>query len=115
MMRTLRTRARDTAADLAGRLLKPATRAEVFILYLLAIVLTVIGLHLRSNDLTRIGEQATYTRAVQVEGATGSACLLDVMERVAPLLERVPSVEQSLNAYVRLEAGLHHGVACPTR
>lgn len=59
--------------------------------------------------------QAQHTATVQVAGAPVAVCLLDVMKEVAPLLERVPTVERPLEAYVRLQSVRYPGVRCPEK
>jgi hypothetical protein len=56
--------------------------------------------------------QGAHTRKVQVQGGPPAKCLLEVMESVAPLLERVPSVERPLAEYVRLQSHRYPGVSC---
>lgn len=65
--------------------------------------------------ISRLHDDELYTRASQVAGQPISVCLLDVMREVAPLLEREPSVELPLRAYVRLQVARYPGVGCPER
>ncbi len=67
-------------------------------------------LHLDERETKR---KAEHTAIVQEQGGPVAVCLLDVMKEVAPLLERVPTVERPLKAYVRLQSVRYPGVACP--
>jgi hypothetical protein len=122
MPRYLASRAHAVVGDVANRLLKPATRAETLGLYLLAVVLTGVALTLYAHAVGRIDvderhtrEQATFTRAEQVQGQPIAVCLLDVMRNVAPLLERIPTVELPLQAYVQLQGVRYAGLPCPVK
>lgn len=67
------------------------------------------------TDEQQTKSEARHTRSVQVQGAPVAVCLLDVMKNVAPLLLRVPSVEQPLSTYVRLQSVRYPSVRCPDR
>ena len=65
------------------------------------------------TNIEQVRSDEAHTRKVQVAGGPPAKCLLEVMESVAPLLERVPSVERPLNAYVRIQRGRYPGTRCP--
>lgn len=65
------------------------------------------------SDEHHTKHEAEHTRTVQVQGGPVAVCLLEVMKNVAPLLLKVPSVEQPLDAYVRLQSRRYPGVKCP--
>jgi hypothetical protein len=89
------------------------THASVFIIVGL---LGLGGLGLRVyHDERATKAQAAHTRTVQIQGGPVAVCLLEVMEEVAPLLERVPSVERPLRVYVRLQSHRYPGVRCPEK
>lgn len=86
-----------------------------------AVVFAVLAYQTAQNSVARVQhdeqttkEAAAFTRAMQVKGEPISVCLLDVLRNVAPLLERVPTVERPLQAYVRLQSKRYPGVTCPT-
>lgn len=67
------------------------------------------------SDEHKTKHEAEHTRTVQVQGGPVAVCLREVMENVAPLLERVPTVEQPLKAYVRLQSKRYLDVKCPDK
>lgn len=83
--------------------------AGLVILLLAIITNTVLVL----VNIEQVRGDEAHTRKVQVQGGPPAKCLLEVMESVAPLLERVPSVERPLAAYVRLQSHRYPGVVCP--
>lgn len=82
--------------------------------FLILGLIGLAGLGLRVfSDEQDTKTQATKTRLVQIQGGPVAKCLLEVMEAVAPLLERVPAVEKPLEAYVKLQTPRYPGVKCP--
>jgi hypothetical protein len=67
------------------------------------------------SNIEHVRSDEAHTRTVQVQGGPVAVCLLDVMREVAPLLERVPTVERPLRAYVRLQSVRYPGTVCPDR
>jgi hypothetical protein len=83
------------------------------------VVIGLLGLALLGlrvfHDERDTKREAQHTRTVQIAGGPVAVCLLEVMKEVAPLLERVPSVELPLEAYVRLQSHRYPGVRCPEK
>jgi hypothetical protein len=104
-------------------------RRPVVALLALILLVTLANVYGNLHDSSRIngvvsrlkGDEAAtkhtaeHTRVVQVQGGPVAVCLLKVMENVAPLLLKVPSVEQPLDAYVRLQSKRYPGVKCPDK
>ncbi len=67
------------------------------------------------SDEHNTKREAEHTRTVQVQGGPVAVCLLEVMKNVAPLLLKIPSVEQPLDAYVRLQSKRYPGIRCPEK
>jgi hypothetical protein len=65
------------------------------------------------HDERATKSSAAHTRLVQEQGAPVAVCLLDALRAVTPLLERVPSVDKPLEAYVLLQSHRYPGVVCP--
>ncbi len=65
------------------------------------------------SDERKTKHEAEHTRTIQIQGGPVAVCLLEVMKNVAPLLLKIPSVEQPLEAYVRLQSKRYPGVKCP--
>jgi hypothetical protein len=80
----------------------------------LVILLLAIGVNtwLTLETIGQVSSDEAHTRKVQVQGGPPAKCLLEVMESVAPLLERVPSVERPLAEYVHLQSHRYPGVQC---
>lgn len=92
--------------------------AAVLVLVLAIGANTYIGLHDSrriSRDEQAIKAKATHTAKVQRAGEPVAVCLLDAMKAVTPLLLRVPSVAQPLEAYVTLQSKRYPGVRCPEK
>jgi len=83
--------------------------------WVIAIVFVAIALYKLHHDEQANKKAAAHTRTVQIQGGPVAVCLREVMENVAPLLERVPTVEQPLEAYVRLQSKRYVGVVCPDK
>jgi hypothetical protein len=79
------------------------------VILLLAIVANTV---LVLVNIEQVRSDEAHTRHVQVQGGPPAKCLLEVMESVAPLLERVPTVERPLAEYVRLQSHRYPGVSC---
>jgi hypothetical protein len=77
--------------------------------------LTLENIERVRHDEATTRQAAVFTRAEQVRGQPINVCLLDVMRNVAPLLERVPTVERPLQAYVRLQGDRYPSVHCPDK
>jgi hypothetical protein len=85
-------------------------------LFVIAGVLTLAFLSYRVyHDERQTKASAAHTRLVQEQGGPVAVCLLDALRAVTPLLERVPSVDKPLEAYVRLQSHRYPGVACPEK
>lgn len=87
-----------------------------------AVIFAVLAYQTAQNSVAQVKhdehttkEAAAFTRAMQVKGEPISVCLLDVLRNVAPLLERVPTVERPLQTYVRLQGARYPGVTCPEK
>ena len=92
-------------------------RAYVFVL-----VSTSVALYVSFHDESKLrhDEHSTQVetrraREVQRTGAPVAVCLREALEATEPLLERIPSVERPLGAYVRLQDHRYPGVECPDR
>ena len=83
--------------------------------WIIAIVFVAIALWKIHHDEKSHNREAERTRAVQKAGEPVGVCLLDTLEAVKPLLLRVPTVEEPLEAYVRLQSHRYMTVTCPTR
>lgn len=83
----------------------------------LAIVLLAIVANtaLVLSNIEQVRSDESHTRTVQIQGGPVAVCLLDTMRAVAPLLLRVPAVEQPLSTYVRLQSRRYPGVKCPDK
>lgn len=83
-------------------------------LFVIAGVLTLAFLGYRIyHDERATKASAAHTRLVQEQGGPVAVCLLDALRAVTPLLERVPSVDKPLEAYVRLQSHRYPHVTCP--
>lgn len=78
-----------------------------------AAVFVIVGLVGLAALGLQVFHDERHTRAVQVKGGPVAVCLLDALRAVAPLLERVPSVDRPLEAYVRLQSHRYPHVTCP--
>jgi hypothetical protein len=67
------------------------------------------------SNIEQVRSDEAHTRKVQVQGGPPAKCLLEVMEHVAPLLERAPSVEHPLNVYVAIQRSRYPSAHCPDR
>lgn len=87
--------------------------AAVFVIVgLLGLALLGLRVYHDERDTKR---EAQHTRTVQIAGGPVAVCLLDALRAVTPLLERVPSVDKPLEAYVRLQSHRYIGIRCPEK
>lgn len=90
------------------------TRSNFYAAGLVILILAIaVNTVLVLSNIEQVRSDEAHTHTVQVQGGPVAVCLLDVMKSVAPLLERVPTVERPLRAYVRLQSVRYPGVGCP--
>lgn len=87
-----------------------------------AVIFVIVGLlglfvlAAETRKLTvRIDHDEQRTAVIQKQGVPISVCLIEVLRNVAPLLEKVPSVERPLQAYLTLQSSRYRGKRCPER
>lgn len=75
--------------------------------------------HTQNRELAaivhRVKGDEQHTATVQKQGVPISVCLIEVFRNVGPLLERVPTVERPLQAYLTLQGSRYAGKRCPEK
>jgi hypothetical protein len=81
--------------------------------YLILFVAIIVTFYITENNVLKGNREEEHTKEVQIAGGPVAVCLLDAMKNVAPLLEKIPTVQMPLESYVFLQSDRYSGVKCP--